>query len=182
MAPSSATTFIFIRPLFLILIGLSIVLTGVALFTPNWRGNVGLITRDCTNNNNYILPSFSGVGRTEYCGNWWDYQPFWLHTVIVLIITAIIIEIITLLWSILTFIGLCLPRTFIPLNLFCGLSTILLISSILIYILNDWKEIIGYINNPTLGYSFWIAVVASIIMISATAISCIISGLIKINI
>ncbi|KAL7076708.1 hypothetical protein ACQ4LE_003980 [Meloidogyne hapla] len=173
MAPNTATTFVFIRPLLLILIGLSIVLTAAALFSPSWRGNVGLITRDCSNV--YIPPG--------QCGQWWDYQPFWLRSVIVLMIISLATEILILLWATLAFLGICLPpKTYIPLALLCGLSTILLITSIILYALKDWREINGYINNPTLGYSFWTAVVASIIMISATFVACGIAGLVKLAI
>ena len=159
-------TIVFVRPLLLILVVLGTVLTAVALFTPGWRGNTGLVTRDC------------GGG----CGDWWDFQPGWLRTVIVLMILAFVVEIILLIWAALSFLGICLPGMHFPLAFLCGLAAVLLIVSISVYAAEDGREIVGYAGNGTVGYSYWIAVLAAVVMVLATFAACGVAGFSKMTV
>uniref|UniRef100_A0A914HK58 Protein kinase domain-containing protein n=1 Tax=Globodera rostochiensis TaxID=31243 RepID=A0A914HK58_GLORO len=142
-------TVIFLRPLLLTLVLFATILTGVALFTPSWRGEIGLISTNC-----------SGGG----CGPWWDNQPGWYQTVIILVILAFVVELVAVTWAALSWVGFCPTALNFPLGFLCAVAAALLIASITTFAAGNPHEIVGMSSHAHLGYSYWLAVLSAILM------------------
>ncbi|KAL3104832.1 hypothetical protein niasHT_024031 [Heterodera trifolii] len=157
-------TVVFLRPLLLSLVIFATVLTGVALFTPAWRGDMGLISTNC-----------GGGG----CGPWWDNQPGWYQTVIILVILAFIVELVVLTWTALSWVGFCPAALNFPLGFLCAVAATLLIASIATFATGNPDQIVGKSSHVHLGYSYWLAVISALLMVFATILACGVAGLLS---
>ncbi|KAI1728590.1 tight junction protein, claudin-like domain-containing protein [Ditylenchus destructor] len=167
-----------IKPLFIILVAIGTALTAIAMFTPGWRlfengPEIGIITRNC-----------DGISNNAECGDWWDDQPDWAKAVIVLVIIAFVIEIIVLIWSVMSLMAFYTPSMFYPLPILTGLAAALLIAAIAVYSAEENQTISAgeappsSINSESsVGYSFWIAVAAMVVMVVATFFGCIVAAI-----
>ncbi|KAH7699672.1 CRE-CLC-1 protein [Aphelenchoides avenae] len=82
-------------------------------------------------------------------------------------ILAIIVEVAILIWSVLSCFAFCYPSLFYPLPMLSALATIFLLVAVAVF---GGKNSAEVRSDSDLGYSFWIGVVALIVMFLATIV------------
>uniref|UniRef100_A0A914C2K3 Uncharacterized protein n=1 Tax=Acrobeloides nanus TaxID=290746 RepID=A0A914C2K3_9BILA len=114
-------------------------------------------------------PITTTPGYKDPCQEWWDNLTGWQKGVAAAMCLAVLVEIIALIWNIVTFCACCCKKYIIhPLVAFAFLIAILHLIALIIYGLK-YKDQIDFKNLPkdpknsnNLGYSFYMAIVAMI--------------------
>ncbi|CAI2347262.1 unnamed protein product [Caenorhabditis sp. 36 PRJEB53466] len=161
---------------FFLIIGF--LLTLVALFTPGWRSykdksgqgapDIGLVSRNCGSGNRQV--------EAYDCKAYGRFQLPFEKLTLALMIIAVILEV----FSIGCFIGLFSPRARLGMPAFSttGLAFISLFVAIVVYgVRMQYK--VAYLQSTTyellanvyLGYSYWLAVIATIVILIASSLS-----------
>ncbi|KAI6184503.1 hypothetical protein M3Y97_00603500 [Aphelenchoides bicaudatus] len=169
-------TTLILKPIFIITVVIALGLTAASLFTPGWRSiknvqdtRLGILTYSCGSN------STSNSLDVDSCKNFWDSRPGWEKAVIVLMFVALILEVVIIVWSVVSCLCFCFPACFLLVTLVTALATICLVVAVSLYGGKN-SESIGDLPNSTkdftqlsnVGYSFWLGVAAAVVMCFAT--------------
>ncbi|KAE9549419.1 hypothetical protein FO519_007370 [Halicephalobus sp. NKZ332] len=162
---------------FAVLVAIGFLFTLISFLTPGWRhyqngGNepdFGLVTYSCGSNNNQVNPSD--------CSAWWKSRQPWEKAVISFMVFAIIFELICLFWAIFSCTAFCCPAVYSPLPVLALISAICLLVAFVVFAAGNPNDIqylptvanqLNANNQP--GYSFWLCVLAFVIMVIAAIV------------
>ncbi|CAD5207396.1 unnamed protein product [Bursaphelenchus okinawaensis] len=158
-----------LKPSFLFLLSLTVLLTGLAMFTPGWHyfpkhtDRMGIIHQGCT----YVT-----------CQVYWDSRPEWESTVTTMLWIAFATGMVLLIWTVTAYFCLLTPGFFIGTTVLCLMATICLAVAVGVFGTKNGDEIAAMSNRVsttdwtnTVGYSFWLAVTATASFFATTVLS-----------
>ncbi|CAD6193099.1 unnamed protein product [Caenorhabditis auriculariae] len=139
------------------------ILTAVALFTPSWN----TLKNDFNHPDewNGLMP-WTCVAHSQgaTCHDWWANLPGWMRCVVVCMILALIVEIVAIIWNIITFCACCCKKYIIhPLTILAVIVTILLLITVIVYAANYTGAFSSPNIENSLGYSYWLTVGALVL-------------------
>ncbi|KAE9555982.1 hypothetical protein FO519_000838 [Halicephalobus sp. NKZ332] len=157
-------------------------LTVGSMFSPGWREynngkHSGIIT-GCYNPNDYNGQTTpSPEQENEKCKEWWNSLADWEKAVVVMLILALILELITIGWTIASFCACCCRSHFLKvLPPLAFLTTLLLAVAIIIFGVKH-KDDIQKIDNGddldssnSVSYSFYLGIGAILVGVAATIV------------
>ena len=146
-----------------ILMFAALALTITGIFTPGWRKveNAPDSIKDQIDNGNYqiggILPlncdswlnrDGTSTQSSINCDNWWKNLPDWNKTVVVTVCLAVVVEVLALIWNLLTFCACCCKRHLLhPLTGLAILASILLAITVIVYGINSSDSLCDLSTN-----------------------------------
>ncbi|KAH7700980.1 CRE-CLC-1 protein, partial [Aphelenchoides avenae] len=106
----------------------------------------------------------------------------WQRAVAAFMIIAILIELVVLVWAVISCLACCCPELFYPLPILCALATVCLIIAMSIFGAKNKNEIKDVPDNKgewdsqsNIGYSFWVGIVALVAMAIASLVGAVVS-------